>query len=48
MLLEDGAPDPIQTVNTVLGVGMGLAHLATDSEGDKVASAHADFQHELS
>ena len=40
LLVEDGetAPDPLQTVGTVLGVDMGLTHLAIDSEGNKTAN----------
>jgi len=37
LLVEDGveAPAPLQTVDAVLGVDMGLTHLAIDSEGHK-------------
>ena len=40
VLVEDGveAPAPLQTVDTVLGVDMGLTHLAIDSEGNKIAN----------
>lgn len=40
VLVEDGAdaPKPLQTVDTVLGVDMGLTHLAIDSTGRKVAN----------
>ena len=40
LLIEDGveAPVPMQTVDTVLGVDMGLTHLAIDSEGNKIAN----------
>lgn len=40
LLFEDGveAPSPLQTVDTVLGVDMGLTHLAIDSEGNKIAN----------
>ncbi|XUO83071.1 RNA-guided endonuclease TnpB family protein [Halomonas sp. KM007] len=40
VLVEDGveAPAPLQTVDTVLGVDMGLTHLAIDSTGRKVAN----------
>ena len=40
VLVEDGAdaPKPLQTVDTVLGVDMGLTHLAIDSEGNKIAN----------
>ena len=40
LLVEDGVETPasIQTVNTVLGVDMGLTHLAIDSEGTKIAN----------
>lgn len=40
LLIEDGveAPVPMQTVDTVLGVDMGLTYLAIDSEGNKIAN----------
>ncbi|MCL5049510.1 MAG: transposase [Firmicutes bacterium] len=40
LLIEDGveAPVPMQTVDTVLGVDMGLTHLAIDSDGNKIAN----------
>lgn len=40
LLIEDGAaaPTALQTVDSVLGVDMGLTHLAIDSEGNKVAN----------
>ncbi|MGP9551755.1 MULTISPECIES: RNA-guided endonuclease InsQ/TnpB family protein [Halomonas] len=40
VLVDDGveAPAPLQTVDTVLGVDMGLTHLAIDSTGCKVAN----------
>lgn len=40
LLFEDGveAPSPLQTVDTVLGVDMGLTHLLIDSEGNKIAN----------
>lgn len=40
VLVEDGveAPAPLQTVDTVLGIDMGLTHLAIDSTGRKVAN----------
>ncbi|PSL15758.1 putative transposase [Marinobacterium halophilum] len=40
LLVEDGieTPAPLQTVNTVLGVDLGLTHLAIDSEGNKTAN----------
>lgn len=40
LLIEDGveAPAPMRTVDTVLGVDMGLTHLAIDSEGNKIAN----------
>lgn len=40
LLIEDGveAPVPMRTVDTVLGVDMGLTHLAIDSEGNKIAN----------
>lgn len=40
LLIEDGveAPVPMQTVDMVLGVDMGLTHLAIDSEGNKIAN----------
>ncbi|WP_035541070.1 RNA-guided endonuclease InsQ/TnpB family protein [Halomonas sp. GFAJ-1] len=40
LLVEDGveAAAPLQTVETVLGVDMGLTHLAIDSTGRKVAN----------
>ena len=40
LLVDDGveAPAPLQTVDTVLGVDMGLTHLAIDSTGRKVAN----------
>lgn len=40
VLVEDGveAPAPLQTADTVLGVDMGLTHLAIDSTGRKVAN----------
>ncbi|MCV6588703.1 MAG: transposase [Marinobacterium sp.] len=40
LLIEDAveAPLPLQTVDTVLGVDMGLTHLAIDSEGNKIAN----------
>ena len=40
LLVDDGveAPTPLQTVDTVLGVDMGLTHLAIDSTGRKVAN----------
>jgi len=40
VLVDDGAdaPKPLQTVDTVLGVDMGLTHLAIDSTGRKVAN----------
>ena len=40
LLVDDGveAPTPLQTVDTVLGVDMGLTHLAIDSEGNKIAN----------
>ncbi len=40
LLIEDGVetPAPLQTVDTVLGVDMGLIHLAIDSEGNKTAN----------
>jgi putative transposase len=39
-LFEDGVepPSPLQAVDTVLGVDMGLTHLAIDSEGNKIAN----------
>ena len=38
LLIEDGmaAPAPLHTVDTVLGIDMGLTHLAIDSDGGKV------------
>lgn len=50
LLVEDGleTPAPLHTVDTVLGVDMGLTHLAIDSEGNKTANPRADFQHNLS
>ena len=38
--MEDGleAPAPTQTVDTVLGVDMGLSHLIIDSEGSKTGN----------
>lgn len=40
LLIEDGvtAAAPLQTVDTVLGVDMGLTHLAIDSDGNKTAN----------
>ena len=40
MLVDDGeeAPAPLQTVDAVLGVDMGLTHLAIDSDGNKTAN----------
>ena len=40
LLVEDGveAPTPLRTVDTVLGVDMGLTHLVIDSEGNKTAN----------
>ncbi|CAM3981761.1 transposase [Vreelandella rituensis] len=40
LLVEDGAdaPAPPQTVQTVIGVDMGLTHLAIDSKGQKTAN----------
>ncbi|WP_455380945.1 RNA-guided endonuclease InsQ/TnpB family protein [Acidihalobacter prosperus] len=40
LLFEDGveAPATLQTVDTVMGVDMGLTHLAIDSEGNKTAN----------
>jgi len=40
LLVMDGleAPKPLQTIHTVLGVDMGLTHLAIDSNGRKVAN----------
>lgn len=40
LLVEDGleTPAPLRTVNGVLGVDMGLTHLAIDSEGNKTAN----------
>ena len=40
LLVEDGqeVPAPTKTVETVLGVDMGLTHLAIDSEGNKTAN----------
>jgi len=40
LLIDDGVETPasMQTVDTVLGVDMGLTHLAIDSEGNKVAN----------
>jgi len=40
VLVDDGeeALAPLQTVDTVLGVDMGLTHLAIDSEGNKTAN----------
>ena len=40
LLLEDGleTPAPLHSVDTVLGVDMGLTHLAIDSEGNKTAN----------
>lgn len=37
LLVEDGmeAPAPLHTIDTVLGIDMGLTHLAIDSEGNK-------------
>ncbi len=48
LLFEDGvtAPAPIQMVDHVLGVDMGLTHLAKTHE--RLANARADFQHKLS
>ncbi|MGB0468507.1 MAG: transposase [Pontibacterium sp.] len=39
-LIEDGVDTsvPMQTVETVLGVDMGLPHLSIDSKGNKVAN----------
>lgn len=38
LLVEDGvtAPDPMQTIGAVVGVDMGLTHLAIDSTGRKI------------
>src|SRR5690554_1643757 len=40
LLVEDGfeTPAPLHTVDTVLGVDMGLTHLAIDSDGNKIAN----------
>lgn len=40
LLIEDGveAAAPVQTIDTVLGVDMGLTHLAIDSNGNKTAN----------
>ncbi|WP_245710372.1 RNA-guided endonuclease InsQ/TnpB family protein [Allopseudospirillum japonicum] len=40
LLVEDNvaAPTPVQSVDTVLGVDMGLTHLAIDSNGNKTAN----------
>ena len=40
LLVDDGAevPAPLQTVETVLGLDMGLTHLAIDSNGRKTAN----------
>ena len=40
LLAEDGekAPPPLQAVESVLGLDMGLTHLAIDSDGNKVAN----------
>ena len=40
LLVEDGlqTPAPLHSVDTVLGVDMGLTHLAIDSEGNKTAN----------
>lgn len=40
LLVEDGidTPAPLQTVDSVLGVDMGLTHLAIDSNGNKVTN----------
>ncbi|ARU55779.1 IS200/IS605 family transposase OrfB [Oleiphilus messinensis] len=40
LLLDDGVetPAPMKTVDTVLGLDMGLTHLAIDSEGRKIAN----------
>ncbi|WP_075881408.1 RNA-guided endonuclease InsQ/TnpB family protein [Vreelandella massiliensis] len=40
VLVDDGAeaPAPLQTVQSVIGVDMGLTHLAIDSSGRKVAN----------
>lgn len=40
LLIEDGVetPAPLQTIDAVLGVDMGLTHLAIDSEGKKTAN----------
>ena len=40
LLIEDGVetPSSLQEVDTVLGVDMGLTHLAIDSEGNKTAN----------
>jgi len=41
LLVNDGldeSPKPLQTIHTVLGVDMGLTHLAIDSNGRKVAN----------
>lgn len=40
LLIEDGVetPAPVQTVDTVLGIDMGLTHLAIDSKGNKTAN----------
>lgn len=40
LLIDDGVETPasIQTVDTVLGVDLGLTHLAIDSEGNKIAN----------
>ncbi|MGP5019720.1 MULTISPECIES: RNA-guided endonuclease InsQ/TnpB family protein [Halomonadaceae] len=40
VLVDDGeeAPAPLQTVDAVLGVDMGLTHLAIDSDGNKTAN----------
>ncbi|MCW8828378.1 MAG: transposase [Gammaproteobacteria bacterium] len=40
LLVEDGveAPPPLQSVDSVLGVDMGLTHLAIDSNGHKTAN----------
>lgn len=40
LLVDDGleTPTSIQSIDTVLGVDMGLTHLAIDSEGNKIAN----------
>jgi putative transposase len=40
LLIDDGVetPVPIQAIDTVLGVDMGLTHLVIDSEGNKTAN----------